>query len=116
EDAAVDALNLFATPPQRRLIFEEAFLFQMGVFARRQVAAAEHKPLAVRVDDRIRESARAVLPFRLTDGQKHALKDIVDDLQRERPMNRLLQGDVGSGKTIVALLAALVAMENGLQV
>ena len=116
EDLRVEALNLFATPPQRRLIFEEAFLFQMGVLARRHVAAAEHKPVVVRVDDRIRDSARAVLPFRLTNGQKQALKEIVDDMQRERPMNRLLQGDVGAGKTIVALLAALVAMENGLQV
>ena len=88
----------------------------MGVLARRQTAAAEQKPLPIRVDDRIRESARAVLPFRLTDGQKQALKEIVDDLQRPQPMNRLLQGDVGAGKTIVALLAALVAMENGLQV
>jgi len=116
DDVPVDALNLFTTPAQRRLIFEEAFLFQMGVLARRQVAAAENKPIVVRVDDRIRESARAVLPFRLTNGQKQALKEIVDDMQRERPMNRLLQGDVGAGKTIVALLAALVAMENGLQV
>jgi ATP-dependent DNA helicase RecG len=88
----------------------------MGVFARRHSAAAERKPKPVRVDDRIRESARAVLPFRLTGGQKQALKEIVDDLQRAHPMNRLLQGDVGAGKTIVALLAALVAMENGLQV
>src|SRR4029077_14124540 len=61
-------------------------------------------------------SARRVLPFRLTSGQKQALKEIVDDLQRPQPMNRLLQGDVGAGKTLVALLAALVAMENGLQV
>ena len=88
----------------------------MGVLARRQTAAAEQKPLAIRVDDRIRDSARAVLPFRLTNGQKQSLKEIVDDLQKPQPMNRLLQGDVGAGKTIVALLAALVAMENGLQV
>jgi ATP-dependent DNA helicase RecG len=116
EDVAVEALNRFETPAQQRLIFEEAFLFQMGIFARRHSAAAEHKPQAVRVDDRIRDSARAVLPFRLTNGQKQALKEIVDDLQRASPMNRLLQGDVGAGKTIVALLASLVAMENGLQV
>ena len=116
EDAPLGALNQFATPPQRRLIFEEAFLFQMGVLARRQSAAAEHKPRPVRIDDRIRESARAVLPFRLTNGQKQSLKEIVEDMQRAQPMNRLLQGDVGAGKTIVALLAALVAMENGLQV
>ena len=97
-------------------MFEEAFLFQMGVLARRRFAADEEKPATVRVDDRIRESARAVLPFRLTPGQRQALKEIVDDQQRPQPMNRLLQGDVGAGKTIVALLAALVAMENGLQV
>jgi ATP-dependent DNA helicase RecG len=115
EDADVGRLNLFATPAQRRLIFEEAFLFQMGVLARRQTAALEHKAHPSRVDDRIRASARAVLPFRLTNGQKQALKEIVDDMQRVQPMNRLLQGDVGAGKTIVALLAALVAMENGLQ-
>jgi ATP-dependent DNA helicase RecG len=115
-DAAIDALNRFETPPQRRLIFEEAFLFQMGVLARRRFAASEEKPTPIRVDDRIRESARRVLPFKLTSGQKQALKAIVDDLQRAHPMNRLLQGDVGAGKTIVALLAALVEMENGLQV
>lgn len=113
---SVDALNRFETPAQRRLIFEEAFLFQTGIMARRRSAAAERKPTLVRVDDRIRDSARRVLPFRLTMGQKRALKEIVDDLQRPQPMNRLLQGDVGVGKTIVALMAALVAMENGLQV
>ncbi len=86
------------------------------MLARRQTAAAEAKPGAIHVDDRIRESARRVLPFKLTPGQRQALKEIVEDLQRPHPMNRLLQGDVGAGKTIVALLAALVAMENGLQV
>jgi ATP-dependent DNA helicase RecG len=115
-DAPIDALNRFATPPQQRLIFEEAFLFQAGVAARRQTVAAERKPVVPHVDDRIRESARRVLPFKLTPGQKEALKQIVEDLQKPHPMNRLLQGDVGAGKTIVALLSALVAMENGLQV
>ena len=115
-DAPLADLNRFSTPAQRRLIFEEAFLFHTGILARRRDAAAERKAVAVSVDDRIRESARRVLPFRLTGGQKQALKEIVDDLQRPQPMNRLLQGDVGAGKTIVALLAALVAMENGLQV
>jgi len=116
EDASIEALNHFETPAQQRLIFEEAFLFQMGVIARRRTAETESKAAPIRVDDRIRESARSVLPFRLTNGQKQSLKEIVDDLQRPHPMNRLLQGDVGAGKTIVALLAALVAMENGLQV
>ena len=115
-DLPIGQLNRFETPAQRGLIFEEAFLFQMGLLARRRAAAAEQKPVTITVDDRIRASARAVLPFRLTGGQRAALKDIVDDLQRTAPMNRLLQGDVGAGKTIVALIAALVAMENGLQV
>jgi len=115
-DAPLDALNRFATPAQQRLIFEEAFVFEMGVLLRRRSAAQERKSVEIRVDDRIRDSARKVLPFRLTAGQKQALKEIVDDLQRPRPMNRLLQGDVGAGKTIVALLAAIVAMENGVQV
>jgi ATP-dependent DNA helicase RecG len=115
-DAPVEELNRFATPAQHRLIFEEAFLFHAGVAARKQALSAEHKAIVPQVDDRIRESARRVLPFKLTAGQKSSLKEIVDDLQRPQPMNRLLQGDVGAGKTIVALLAALVAMENGLQV
>src|SRR5262249_28398670 len=115
-DASIGELNLFKTPAQRRLIFAEAFLFQMGVIARRRFGSSERKPIEIHVDDRIRESARRVLPFKLTSGQRQALKEIVDDLQRPQPMNRLLQGDVGAGKTIVALLAALVAMENGAQV
>jgi ATP-dependent DNA helicase RecG len=112
----VAALNEFQTPAQRRLIFEEFFLFQAGLALRKRGNAAEKKARPVVVDDRIRDSARRVLPFALTAGQKAALKEIVTDMQRPEPMNRLLQGDVGAGKTIVALLAALVAMENGLQV
>jgi len=116
DDTPIAGLNRFDTLPQRRLIFEEAFLFQTGVVARRRFAASEVKPVTAHVDDRIRESVRRVLPFRLTAGQRQSLKEIVEDLQRPQPMNRLLQGDVGAGKTIVALLAALVAMENGEQV
>jgi len=111
-----DQLNEFRTPAQVRLIFEEFFLFQLGLMLRKRAAIRESKPRTIQVDDRIRESARAILPFRLTEGQRRSLKEIVEDMQRPAPMNRLLQGDVGAGKTIVALLAALVAMENGLQV
>jgi ATP-dependent DNA helicase RecG len=110
------ALNAFRTPAHERLIFEEFFLFQAGLLVRKRRHLVERKAHVVVVDDRIRESARRVLPFALTKGQKDALRDIVLDLQREQPMHRLLQGDVGAGKTIVALLAAVVAMENGLQV
>ena len=115
-DAAVEELNAFRTPAQRRMIFEEFFLFQIGHAWRRHASTTELKPFVPDVDDRIRASAAKVLPFKLTPGQRQAVKEIVDDMRRPEPMHRLLQGDVGAGKTIVALLAALVAMENGLQV
>ena len=113
--ASVDELNAFRSPAHRRLIFEEFFLFQLGIVLRRRRADSERKARAVVVTDRVREGVRRVLPFRLTGDQKGAIRDIVADMQRPQPMNRLLQGDVGSGKTIVALMASLVAMENGLQ-
>ena len=115
-DTPLYALNAFQAPAQVRLIFEELFLFQFGLAFRREARAEERKPQVIRIDDRVRKSALAVLPFRLTAGQKSALRTIVGDMSRPQPMHRLLQGDVGCGKTIVALLAALVAMENGLQV
>ena len=113
---SLDQLNQFRSAAQRRLIFEEFFVFQVGLALKRRENDTRQKPLTIRVDDRIRRAALDVLPFRLTDGQRQALKEIVGDLQLPRPMNRLLQGDVGAGKTIVALLAALVTMENGFQV
>jgi ATP-dependent DNA helicase RecG len=115
-DEQVEDLNAFRSPAQRRLIFEEFFLYQLGHAWHRHTAGVEAKAHRVQVDDRIRRSAAAVLPFALTPGQRTAIKEIVDDLQQPAPMHRLLQGDVGAGKTIVALLAAVVAMENGLQV
>ncbi len=115
-DVGVDTLNAFRSPAQVRLIFEEFFLFQLGVALRRRAIAEERKPFVPVVTDRIRDAARQVLPFALTAGQKQASREIVRDMELPQPMNRLLQGDVGAGKTMVALLAALVAMENGLQV
>src|SRR5678815_2096607 len=115
-DESLDTLNAFRSPAQRRLIFEEFFLFQIGHAWRRHASSSELKPFVPVVDDRIRASAAKVLPFKLTPGQRRAVKEIVDDMLRPQPMHRLLQGDVGAGKTIVALLAAIVAMENGLQV
>jgi ATP-dependent DNA helicase RecG len=114
--APIEALNAFRTPAQRRLIFEDFFVFQAGLALRRQKNAQVRKALVPTVDDRVRQAARAVLPFKLTEGQRSALAEIVADLQQPWPMQRLLQGDVGAGKTIVALIAALVAMENGFQV
>jgi ATP-dependent DNA helicase RecG len=115
-DASVAELNAFRSPAHRRLIFEEFFLFQLGIVQRRRRADAERKRRAIVVTDEMRENVRKVLPFKLTTDQKTVIREIVTDMKRPQPMNRLLQGDVGSGKTIVALMAALVAMENGLQV
>jgi ATP-dependent DNA helicase RecG len=115
-DASVHDLNAFRSPAHRRLIFEEFFLFQLGIVLRRRRADSERKARPVVVTDNVRDAVRQVLPFKLTNDQKVAIRDIVTDMQRPQPMNRLLQGDVGSGKTIVGLMASLVAMENGLQV
>jgi ATP-dependent DNA helicase RecG len=109
-------LDSFRSRAQLRLIFEEFFLFQCGLAAHRRAADRERKPHVPIVDERIRASIEAARPFELTPGQRSALDEIVGDMRRTRQMNRLLQGDVGSGKTAVALLAALVALENGLQV
>ncbi len=113
--ANVDALNRFRTPAQRRLIFEDFFVFQAGLALRRHENAQVRKARVCTVTDEVRDAARRVLPFKLTAGQRAALADIVADMQRPYPMQRLLQGDVGAGKTIVAVLAAVVAMENGFQ-
>jgi ATP-dependent DNA helicase RecG len=116
EGTPVEQLNAFRSPAQRRMIFEEFFLFQLGLVLRKRRAEADLKPRAVEITDAIRDAVRRVLPFRLTGDQKKAIAEIVEDMKRSSPMNRLLQGDVGSGKTIVALMAAIVAMENGFQV
>jgi ATP-dependent DNA helicase RecG len=111
-----DLLDACRSPAQARLIFEEFFLFQCGLVSHRLSGDLERKPLVPVVNDRVRAAVKAVLPFALTPGQRAALKEIVDDMRRPRQMNRLLQGDVGSGKTAVALLASVVALENHQQV
>jgi ATP-dependent DNA helicase RecG len=116
EGTSLDALNAFRSEAHRRLIFEEFFFFQLGILLRRRRSDADRKGRPVVITEEIRESARRVLPFKLTGDQRKAIAEIVGDMKLPKPMNRLLQGDVGSGKTIVALLAALVAMENNLQV
>ncbi len=99
---------------RQRLSFDELFLFQMAVMeARRDWQSAPGQPLAV--PDEWLGAALAALPFQLTAAQQRALDDIRRDLARDVPMNRLLQGDVGSGKTAVAALALAIAVHNGKQ-
>ncbi|HYX68671.1 MAG TPA: DEAD/DEAH box helicase, partial [Terriglobales bacterium] len=103
------------TPAHRRLIFEELFFLELGLELKRQKLRAV-PGLAFPVNERVREAIKRILPFHPTEAQKRVLKEIADDMQRPSPMRRLLQGDVGSGKTIVAFEAAILAIENGHQV
>jgi ATP-dependent DNA helicase RecG len=111
----VEALNQRRSPAHRRLIYQELLELQLGLAALRDRERDEVRTRLYRVDDGLRAVARSVLPFPLTRAQKKALREIVKDLEGPRPMLRLLQGDVGSGKTIVAALALVVALENGYQ-
>jgi ATP-dependent DNA helicase RecG len=103
------------TPAHVRLIFEELFFVELGLeFKRRQMKA--HTGIAFEPNEKVREAIKKILPFHPTAAQKRALKEIVGDMEKPYPMRRLLQGDVGSGKTIVAFEAAILAIENGYQV
>jgi ATP-dependent DNA helicase RecG len=115
-DISLEALNSFRTPAHQRLIFEEFFFYQLGL-AVRQAHAARQPGIAFRIrEDRVREALKRILPFKPTGAQKRVLAEIAADMEKPVPMSRLLQGDVGCGKTIVALEAATIAIENGCQV
>ncbi len=108
-------LNSFRSPAQFRLIFEEFFWLQCGLRLRRSNVRLQ-PGIAFDLSDRARERIKAMLPFKPTGAQKRVLKEIATDMSAPHPMNRLLQGDVGSGKTLVAAEAAIIAIENGCQV
>jgi ATP-dependent DNA helicase RecG len=107
-------LQSFSTAAHRRLIFEELFFLELGLELKRRRMKERHG-ITFATNERAREAIREVLPFHPTAAQKRALGEIVTDMREPSPMRRLLQGDVGSGKTIVAFQAMLVAMENGYQ-
>jgi ATP-dependent DNA helicase RecG len=102
------------TPAHKRLIFEELFYLELGLELKRR-RMRERVGTAFTTGPAVREAIKQVLPFHPTAAQKRVLAEIVADMRRPQPMRRLLQGDVGSGKTIVAMQAAIVAMENGCQ-
>ena len=112
---SIGALNQFRSPAQQRLIFEEFFFYQLSLALSRKVARKEDAIAFQLREDRVREALKRMLPFKPTAAQKRVLGEIAADLEKRLPMNRLLQGDVGSGKTIVALQAAVICMENGCQ-
>ena len=114
-DQPLERLCNFRTPGQVRLIFEEFFNVGAGLALRRRKAKAA-QGIEFEAKASARAAIRSILPFHPTAAQKRVLKEMVDDMCSPHPMNRLLQGDVGSGKTIVAIQAAILAIENGYQV
>ncbi|HXE91825.1 MAG TPA: ATP-dependent DNA helicase RecG [Terriglobales bacterium] len=102
------------TPAHRRLIFEELFFLEVGLELKRR-RLRQQPGISFRLDDKVRQAIKRILPFHPTAAQKRVLGEIARDMERPSPMRRLLQGDVGSGKTIVALEAAIIAIENGCQ-
>ncbi|HUE20722.1 MAG TPA: ATP-dependent DNA helicase RecG [Bryobacteraceae bacterium] len=115
QDTDMRLANAFRSQAQFRLIFEEFFWLECGVALKRSKARTM-PGVSFELTDRVRERVKAMLPFKPTGAQKRVLGEIAQDMKAPRPMNRLLQGDVGSGKTIVAAEAAVIAIENGYQV
>ncbi len=108
-------LQTARTAAHIRLIFDELFFIELGLELKRREQKAQ-TGIAFRLNDGVREAIKKILPFHPTAAQKRVLKEIAADMQTPSPMRRLLQGDVGSGKTIVAFQAAIIAIENGYQV
>ncbi|HXV76502.1 MAG TPA: ATP-dependent DNA helicase RecG [Candidatus Polarisedimenticolaceae bacterium] len=115
DEVALDELAAGRTPGQRTLAFEEIYLLQLALALRRHGLEQQGRGIAYAVPDAFRTRLARMLPFKLTAAQRRVLREIGSDLTSDHPMNRLLQGDVGSGKTVVALLTLLVAIENGYQ-
>ena len=115
EDADLEALNAGSSPAHTRLIYGEILDQQLGVRLARAARDRLRKAHRYGIDAALRRRLLALPPFRLTGAQTRALDEILADLAEPRPMQRLLQGDVGSGKTVVAALALLAAVEAGLQ-
>lgn len=115
DDAPLAEYERSQSPAHARLIFEEFFWVALAIALRRSERVKEPKGALIEVTPRVRERMASVLPFQLTGAQERAVGRILEDMQSDAPMNRLLQGDVGSGKTAVALLSMLAAMENNYQ-
>ncbi|MFO0687118.1 MAG: ATP-dependent DNA helicase RecG [Myxococcota bacterium] len=113
-DAATDVARAaaFASPAHERLVLEELFLLELGLAMRRARVARQPGVAIDATRAESREAAKA-LPYRLTQAQRRVMREILDDLAKPHPMNRLVQGDVGSGKTVVALLAAVAVAACG---
>lgn len=114
-EASLDDYDRMRSPAHQRLIFEELFWVALGLAVKRGERIKESKGANIKIDTQIKQRIGSVLPFKLTEAQRRVVKEIFRDLRSNAPMNRLLQGDVGSGKTIVALIAMMAALENDYQ-
>nr|WP_246357761.1 ATP-dependent DNA helicase RecG [Pyxidicoccus fallax] len=114
-EADLEALDTHQSDAHRRLAFDELFFLQLGMALKRQGVKAE-EGISFDVSPARLDKARAALPFQLTDAQARVVQEIARDMARPEPMNRLVQGDVGSGKTAVAMISALIALQQGYQV
>jgi ATP-dependent DNA helicase RecG len=112
----LDLLNEGVSPAHKRFIFEELFELQVAIHMVRERRVRHFKNRKFQLGENIRLAIKKILPFHPTEAQKRALKEIAEDIRSPHPMSRLLQGDVGSGKTIVAAQSAIIAVENGAQV
>ncbi len=115
KDENIDVLNDFESRYQKRFIFEELFILQLAQEYKKAVLRKE-KACQICVSENFLEDFEEALPFELTGAQKRAISEILQDINKTYPMNRLVQGDVGSGKTVVAAAAALAAALNKKQV
>jgi ATP-dependent DNA helicase RecG len=114
-DADLDALNNTRSPYHQRIVYDEFFFLQLGLRIRRCQQAAKTS-FVLNHNDRLLHEALSQVPFELTGDQKKSLEEIGHDFRLGKPMNRMMQGDVGSGKTIVAFLSALSIIQEGYQV
>jgi ATP-dependent DNA helicase RecG len=112
---SLNDLQSSRTPAHVRMIFDELFFVELGLELKRRQQKAQ-TGIAFHLDERVRAAIKKILPFHPTTAQKRVLKEIAADMEKPYPMRRLLQGDVGSGKTIVGFEAAIIAIENGCQV
>ena len=115
EDSRISDYEMFRSDAHRRLIFEEFFWLSFGLQLKRGERRKEPKGTVIEIPDETRKRIAKLLPFDLTNAQERVIDRILEDMRSDSPMNRLVQGDVGSGKTIVAFIAMFVAMENGYQ-
>jgi len=115
DDSTIAEYEMFRSRAHKRLIFEEFFWLSFALQLKRGERRKEPKGAVIEIPETTKARMADLLPFKLTEAQRRVIKQIFGDMQSDEPMNRLVQGDVGSGKTIVAFLAMFAAMENGYQ-